>query len=85
MSPRGARALPWAAGAVLAGPGMDSEGWFAVSGWKYFVKWHHSGSYQLYPGKIPRQSVTLSWLSGQADMHFPGMLTGAGTAGVPEW
>ncbi|XP_068926805.1 regulator of G-protein signaling 12 isoform X3 [Petaurus breviceps papuanus] len=28
---------------------MDSEGWFAVNGWKYLVKWHHSGSYQLYP------------------------------------
>ncbi|KAF7248029.1 Regulator of G-protein signaling 12 [Varanus komodoensis] len=31
-------------------PGMDTEGWFSVNGLKYLVKWHHSGSYQLYPG-----------------------------------
>lgn len=56
--------LPGAPGAVPADPGMDSEGWFAVNGWKYLVKWHHSGSYQLYPGKVPRGLCALSWLAG---------------------
>uniref|UniRef100_A0A8C3UK62 Regulator of G protein signaling 12 n=1 Tax=Catharus ustulatus TaxID=91951 RepID=A0A8C3UK62_CATUS len=28
---------------------MDSEGWLSVKGLKYLIKWHHSGSYQLYP------------------------------------
>lgn len=55
---------PGAPGAVPADPGMDSEGWFAVNGWKYLVKWHHSGSYQLYPGKVPRGLRALSWLAG---------------------
>lgn len=55
--------LPGAPGAVPADPGMDSEGWFAVNGWKYLVKWHHSGSYQLYPGKVPRGLCAL-WLAG---------------------
>lgn len=56
--------VPGAAGTVPADPGMDSEGWFAVNGWKYLVKWHHSGSYQLYPGKVPRGLRALSWLAG---------------------
>lgn len=55
--------LPGAPGAVPAEPGMDSEGWFAVNGWKYLVKWHHSGSYQLCPGKVPLVCA-LSWLAG---------------------
>ena len=55
--------LPGAPGAVPAEPGMDSEGWFAVNGWKYLVKWHNSGSYQLCPGKVPLVCA-LSWLAG---------------------
>lgn len=31
---------------------MDSEGWLSVKGLKYLIKWHHSGSYQLYPGNV---------------------------------
>lgn len=42
---------------------MDSEGWFAVNGWKYLVKWPHSGSYQLCPGKVPLVCAP-SWLAG---------------------
>lgn len=60
--------LPGALGAVPADTGMDSEGWFAVHGWKYLVKWHHSGSYQLYPGKVPRGLCALSCLRGLADL-----------------
>lgn len=66
--------LPGAPGAVPADPGMDSEGWFAVNGWKYLVKWHHSGSYQLYPGKVPHGLCALSWLAGAGWLvQSPGM------------
>jgi hypothetical protein len=51
--------------AAQADPGMDSEGWFTVNGWKYLVKWHHSGSYQLYPGKVPHPSVTCHGCQGR--------------------
>lgn len=59
--------LPGAPGAVPAEPGMDSEGWFAVNGWKYLVKWHHSGSYQLYPGKVLAVCAPCGW-RGQAGL-----------------
>lgn len=39
----------WEVGPALA---METEGWFSVNDLKYLVKWHHSGSYQLYPGNI---------------------------------
>lgn len=31
---------------------MDSGGWLSGNGLKYLIKWHHSGSYQLYPGNV---------------------------------
>lgn len=72
----GPEPLPGAPGAVPADPGMDSEGWFAVNGWKYLVKWHHSGSYQLYPGKVPR-GVCALWLAGAGWLMRPsGMCAG---------
>lgn len=65
----GPRPLLGAARALPADPGMDSEGWFAVHGWKYLVKWHHSGSYQLYPGKVPCPHLrTLSRCQGHTDL-----------------
>ncbi|KAI2533568.1 regulator of G protein signaling 12, partial [Homo sapiens] len=50
---------------------MDSEGWFAVHGWKYLVKWHHSGSYQLYPeltGADLKDCVSNNSLSSNASL-----------------
>ncbi|XP_014993388.3 regulator of G-protein signaling 12 isoform X3 [Macaca mulatta] len=50
---------------------MDSEGWFAVHGWKYLVKWHHSGSYQLYPeltGADLKDCISNNSLSSNASL-----------------
>ena len=69
--------LPGAPGAVLADPGMDSEGWFAVNGWKYLVKWHHSGSYQLCPGKSLWSAPCRGW-RGPADRAGSRYVCGGG-------
>lgn len=70
--------LPGAPG--LAEPGMDSEGWFAVNGWKYLVKWPHSGSYQLCPGKSLWSAPRRGWAGAGQARAGPGTCGGGGGA-----
>lgn len=71
-------------------PGMDSEGWFTVNGWKYLVRWHHSGSYWLYPGKVPVHLSPCHGCQGRltvwpSNMFASGGGVGCGRACVGPW